>query len=88
MDDYGADDMKNGDLTEAELKGKFNLKRVSDTLDPYTGEKLTTSFTAYSFNAKPKPKEIVSKAETVRILFDEFRRLSDTFSRVGRYIRF
>ncbi|WP_157793503.1 DUF3289 family protein, partial [Yersinia pestis] len=24
MDDYGAADMKNGDLTEAELKGKFN----------------------------------------------------------------
>lgn len=39
MDDYGAADMKNGDLTEAELKGKFNLRGVSVTLDPYTGKK-------------------------------------------------
>lgn len=38
MDDYGAADMKNGDLTEAELKGKFNLRGVSVTLDPYTGK--------------------------------------------------
>ncbi len=43
MDDYGAADMKNGDLTEAELKGKFNLRGVSVTLDPYTGEKTPTS---------------------------------------------
>ncbi|WP_230826550.1 YPO3983 family protein [Yersinia pseudotuberculosis] len=83
MDDYGAADMKNGDLTEAELKGKFNLRGVSVTLDPYTGEKTPTSFAMDHFNKKPKEK--VNKAEVARILFDEFRHLSDTFSFSGKY---
>ncbi|AYX16475.1 DUF3289 family protein [Yersinia pseudotuberculosis] len=83
MDDYGAADMKNGDLTEAELKGKFNLRGVSVTLDPYTGEKTPTSFAMDHFNQKPKEK--VNKAEVARVLFDEFRHLSDTFSFSGKY---
>ncbi|MBO1552052.1 YPO3983 family protein [Yersinia pseudotuberculosis] len=83
MDDYGAADMKNGDLTEAELKGKFNLRGVSVTLDPYTGEKTPTSFAMDHFNKKPKEK--VNKAEVARVLFDEFRYLSDTFSFSGKY---
>ncbi|CNK69964.1 conserved hypothetical protein [Yersinia pseudotuberculosis] len=83
MDDYGAADMKNGDLTEAELKGKFNLRGVSVTLDPYTGEKTPTSFSMDHFNKKPKEK--VNKAEVARVLFDEFRHLSDTFSFSGKY---
>ncbi|ABS49537.1 hypothetical protein KD5_00950 [Yersinia pseudotuberculosis] len=83
MDDYGAADMKNGDLTEAELKGKFNLRGVSVTLDPYTGEKTPTSFAMDHFNKKPKEK--VNKAEVARVLFDEFRHLSDTFSFSGKY---
>lgn len=62
MDDYGAADMKNGDLTEAELKGKFNLRGVSVTLDPYTGEKTPTSFAMDHFNKNRKKKSIKQKS--------------------------
>ncbi|MCX8967447.1 DUF3289 family protein, partial [Erwinia psidii] len=36
MDDYGASDMRCGDLTEAQLKSRYRLDYISDRVDPYT----------------------------------------------------
>ncbi|WP_376748436.1 DUF3289 family protein [Pantoea septica] len=36
MDDYGAKDMRCGDLTEAQLKSHYRLDYISDRVDPWT----------------------------------------------------
>ncbi|ELP25196.1 hypothetical protein F385_1784 [Pantoea agglomerans 299R] len=36
MDDYSADDMRCGDLTEAQLKSQYRLDYISDRVDPWT----------------------------------------------------
>ena len=41
MDDYGADDMRYGDLTESQLKNEFHLLDVSTRVDPYTLMEIT-----------------------------------------------
>ena len=35
MDDYSADDMRCGDLTEEELKSRYRLDYISDRVDPW-----------------------------------------------------
>jgi len=41
MDDYGASDMRCGDLTEAQLKSQYRLVDVSARANPYTLIKIT-----------------------------------------------
>ncbi|AXY34285.1 PAAR domain-containing protein [Yersinia pseudotuberculosis] len=64
MDDYAAEDMRYGDMTEDVLKKKFHLTDVSARVNPYT---------------------TVNRQASAKILFDEFRDLSDAFSFYGEY---
>ncbi|CRG52266.1 PAAR domain-containing protein [Yersinia wautersii] len=64
MDDYAAEDMRYGDITEDVLKKKFHLTDVSARVNPYT---------------------TVNRQSSTKILFDEFRDLSDAFSFYGEY---
>ncbi|CRY71831.1 conserved hypothetical protein [Yersinia pseudotuberculosis] len=86
MDDYGADDMRCGDLSETELKTNFNMRDVSTKANPYTLTKITAfkqlQYMHYSVDEKI---EKVTRQECVRILFDEFRSLSQSFSIYGPY---
>lgn len=43
MDDYGASDMRCGDLTEAQLKTYYHLDKVSDNVNPWTLTKVNKS---------------------------------------------
>lgn len=81
MDEYSAEDMRCGDLSESRLKSNFNLRLVSARVDPYTGEKMTAS--RYDLNHwTSQPLSVKARAD---ILFDEFRELSRVFSFVGPY---
>jgi len=81
MDEYSAEDMRYGDLSESRLKSDFNLRLVSALVDPYSGEKMTAS--RYDLNHwAPRP---LSVKERTDILFDEFRDLSTIFSFTGPY---
>jgi len=64
MDDYKAEDMKFGDLTQFCLQEYYQLKDISKNINPFTHP---------------------NRDESARILFDEFRQLSDTFSFIGPY---
>ncbi|WP_456311091.1 DUF3289 family protein [Serratia proteamaculans] len=81
MDEYSADDMRYGDLSESHLKNDFNLRLVSARVDPYTGERMTAS--RYDLNHwTSQPLSVKARTD---ILFDEFRELSRIFSFVGPY---
>ncbi|MEJ5176641.1 DUF3289 family protein [Erwinia sp. MYb416] len=81
MDEYSAEDMRYGDVSESRLKSDFNLRLVSALVDPYSGEKMTAS--RYDLNHwAPRP---LSVKERTDILFDEFRDLSTIFSFTGPY---
>ncbi|WP_456310460.1 DUF3289 family protein [Serratia proteamaculans] len=82
MDEYSADDMRYGDVSESRLKTDFKLRDVSARADPYTGERMTASrFTLFNQWAS----QPLSLKERSDILFDEFRELSRVFSFVGPY---
>ncbi|MCT4716454.1 DUF3289 family protein [Enterobacteriaceae bacterium H18W14] len=86
MDDYSASDMRCGDLTEAQLKSRFHLLDISARVDPYTLTKITPVSQPQSmFYNYREEAEKVTRQECARILFDEFRKLSRTFSLYGPY---
>ncbi|WP_369788711.1 PAAR domain-containing protein [Rouxiella sp. WC2420] len=85
MDDYDADDMRYGDLTEEQLKKDFGLINISPHVDPFEGVK----FIPYGSHPSPYPiasaKQSISLETSAEMLFDEFRSLSDMFSWTGEY---
>ena len=85
MDDYKADDMHYGDLTEEELKRDFGLIHVSQHVDPFQG----VMFIPYKQHNSPYPitagRQSISLQTSAEMLFDEFRSLSDMFSWTGEY---
>ncbi|MEJ5064525.1 DUF3289 family protein [Erwinia sp. MYb375] len=82
MDEYSADDMRYGDVSESRLKTDFKLRDVSARVNPYTGERITASrFTLFNQWAS-QPLSVKERSD---ILFDEFRELSRVFSFVGPY---
>lgn len=82
MDEYSAEDMRYGDLSESNLKSDFKLRDVSARVDPYTGERITASrFNLFNQWAS-QPLSVKERSD---ILFDEFRELSRMFSFVGPY---
>ncbi|WP_353739719.1 PAAR domain-containing protein [Yersinia aleksiciae] len=83
MDDYAAKDMLHGDLTDDVLKNTFGLNSVSAKVNPYTGVKFDIS--AYNGYYFPKEDVRLDKEAIAKILFDEFRDLSDLFSFYGEY---
>lgn len=42
FNDYGADDMRYGDMTEQRLKSEFHLIQISNRVDPYSMTRLST----------------------------------------------
>ncbi len=76
MDDYAADDMRCGDLSETQLKTDFNLHKISSKVSPYT----LTLFNqlkpmSYAYDKNPKSEKI-TRQECIKILFDEFSKES------------
>jgi len=87
MDDYGASDMRCGDLTEAQLKPQYRLNYISDQVDPWT-------LTRRSSMDRPQSMfcctlrgqgEKITRQQCTAMLFDEFRSLSRKFSLYGPY---
>ncbi|WP_456310489.1 DUF3289 family protein [Serratia proteamaculans] len=88
MDDYNAPDMQYGDLTQEQLKKNFLLTTVSERVDPYALKKITAFNRPQSMFAGSRREtdgETISRSECARIMFDEFRSLSHTFSIYGPY---
>ncbi|MFC0139954.1 YPO3983 family protein [Erwinia mallotivora] len=86
MDDYGAKDMRCGDLTEAQLKTQFNLLDVSTRANPYTLTRITPFTQPQSmFYGSRGGGEKMTRQQCASILFDEFRQLSRLFSIYGPY---
>lgn len=88
MDDYNAPDMQYGDLTQEQLKKNFLLTTVSERVDPYALKKITAFNRPQSMFAgsrRAADGETLSRSECARIMFDEFRTLSHTFSIYGPY---
>ncbi|SCC13103.1 YPO3983 family protein [Kosakonia oryziphila] len=86
MDDYGAKDMRCGDLTEAQLKSQYGLVDVSTRANPYTLTKITPFNQPQSmFYGSRGEGEKITRQQCTAILFDEFRQLSRLFSVYGPY---
>lgn len=86
MDDYSANDMRHGDLSEAQLKTQFNLVDVSTRANPYSLTRITPFNQPQSmFYGSRGEGEKISRRECAKILFDEFRHLSQTFAIYGPY---
>lgn len=86
MDDYSANDMLCGDLSEAQLKTHYRLVDVSSRVNPYLLTKISPfnqqQFMSYSTS---ETSEKITRQECTRILFDEFRLLSQSFAIYGPY---
>ncbi|EOS96143.1 DUF3289 family protein [Erwinia tracheiphila] len=86
MDDYGASDMRCGDLTKAQLKSQYRLVDVSTRANPYTLTKITPFTQPQSmFYGSRGEGEKITRQQCAAILFDEFRNLSRLFSVYGPY---
>lgn len=87
MDDYGASDMRCGDLSESQLKSQYRLDYISDRVDPYTLTRRSSMDRPQSMfccNMRESAEKI-TRQQCATILFDEFRSLSHTFSLYGPY---
>ncbi|MGD9423790.1 YPO3983 family protein [Pantoea sp. NSTU24] len=87
MDDYNADDMRYGDLTEAELKSRYQLDYISDRVDPWNltlRSSLDRPQSLYCCNLRGQGRTL-SRQQCAEMLFDEFRSLSRMFSLSGPY---
>ncbi|MCX8962758.1 DUF3289 family protein [Erwinia psidii] len=86
MDDYGAKDMRYGDLTETQLKTDYHLVDVSTRANPYTLTKITPFSQPQSmFHGSRGTGEKITRQKCASILFDEFRHLSRAFATYGPY---
>ncbi|WP_434463127.1 YPO3983 family protein [Serratia plymuthica] len=86
MDDYGAEDMRCGDLSESQLKNTFNLADISARVNPFTLTKITPFSQAQSMPLSSRGEgEKITREACAKILFDEFRHLSQPFSVYGPY---
>lgn len=86
MNDNSADDMRCGDLSESRLKRDFHLVDVSTRVDPWTLTKITPFRQPHSrFYGSRGEGEKITREACARILFDEFRHLSQSFSFYGPY---
>ena len=86
MDDYSADDMRCGDLTEMQLKREYKLVDVSTRVDLYTLTTLTPFSQPQSmFHGSHRPGEKLTPQACARVLFDEFHHLVQAFALFGPY---
>lgn len=87
MDDYGAKDMRCGDLTEAQLKSQYRMDYISDRVDPWTLTRRSSMDRPQSMfccNVRDQGEKI-TRQQCAALLFDEFRSLSRKFSFYGPY---
>lgn len=89
FNDYGADDMRYGDISEARLKREFGLMNISNIVDPYTLTRLTTfdnpqSRFAGVYGGMHRGGK-VSIQDCARLLFEEMQKTSLPYSFVGPY---
>ncbi|QKJ88899.1 DUF3289 family protein [Paramixta manurensis] len=88
MDDYSADDMRCGDLTETQLRRHFLLDQVSSQVDPWTLTRLTPfqlPQSRFHGSRPPGGGAKLTRRECARILFDEMRVKAKLFSFWGPY---
>lgn len=87
MDDYGASDMRHGDLTESQLKKYYHLDYISDHVNPWTLTRIPAVQSSKSmFCCNPYVQgEKITRQQCIAILFDEFRWRSKLFSLYGPY---
>ena len=86
FNDYGADDMRYGDMTEQRLKNEFNLIQISNRVDPYSMTRLSTfnnpqSRFAGVYGHRSGPE--LSPQECARLLFEEMQVTSLPFAFIG-----
>ncbi|QKJ85074.1 DUF3289 family protein [Paramixta manurensis] len=87
MNDYGAADMRYGDLSETQLKKGFYLAEVSERVNPYTltrRSSLDRPQSRFCCNLRG-PGETLSRQQCANILFDEFRDNALPFALWGPY---
>ncbi|NEG64445.1 DUF3289 family protein [Pantoea agglomerans] len=87
MDDYGAKDMRCGDLPEAKLKSQYRLDYISDRVDPWTLTRRSSMDRPQSMfccNLRGQGEKI-TRQQCAAMLSDEFRSLSRKFSLYGPY---
>lgn len=86
MDDYRADDMCYGDLSEIEQKTRFNLVDVSSWANPYTLTKISPFSQPHSrFHGSRDEDEKLTPWQCADILFDELRHRASLFAFVPPY---
>lgn len=90
MDDYDAKDMHYGDLSEEVLKGRFGLTDVSAKVNPYTLTLFPSAPASpyggfYPGSLTESAPVMVSREESARLMFDEFRKLAKLYSFHGPY---
>ncbi|WP_147193656.1 DUF3289 family protein [Pantoea sp. CCBC3-3-1] len=83
FDKPNANDMQCGDLSERELKERYGLKNISETLDPWTDTRLRYPVGNYAFAAPAIIKEKIDRQKMTAMLFDEMRTLSRAVSFFG-----
>ncbi len=81
MDDYGAEDMRCGDLSESQLKNTFNLADISARVNPFTLTKITPFSQPQSLAHGSRDKD---KKRTVTI-FQILNLTGSVFSVSGLY---
>lgn len=87
MNDYGARDMRYGDLSESQLKSQYRLDYISDQVDPWTLTRRSSMDRPQSMfccNLRGQGEKI-TRQQCAAVLFDEFRSLSRKFSLYGTY---
>lgn len=85
FNDYGADDMRYGDICERRMKNEFGLTHISNVVDPWNMTRLHPFHNPQSrfAGAYTKPGEKLSPLECARLLFAEMQTTSLPFALVG-----
>ncbi|MDC6119143.1 DUF3289 family protein [Serratia rubidaea] len=88
FNDYGADDMRHGDISEMRLKREFHLTTISNVVNPYTLTRLTAFNNPqnrfFGVYGKSNTGQI-SVQQCAKLLFDEMQVTSLPFSVYGPY---
>lgn len=92
MDDYQAKDMHHGDMDVLALRNgvHIDVDNVSARVNPWTLERKPepatgTLYSPYTMQDLEQQMPSVSRDESARIMFDEFRELAKVFSFQGEY---
>ncbi|MCU5773711.1 DUF3289 family protein [Erwiniaceae bacterium BAC15a-03b] len=83
FDDYDANDMRYGDLSENCLKGYFGLKTIVEGVDPWNSEVAKYPLGNYAFARPVIIHQPTSHDKIAKLLFDHFRSHSWPVSFMG-----